>query len=60
MVNLYLHGFIALRVRDMASDLRMASTSMGGMNAALSIPPAFKVEKVILSLGPRGLLLMGA
>ena len=42
----------------MTPTLRVASTSMRGMHAHLSIPLAFKIEEVILTLGPRGLYLV--
>jgi len=48
-----------LLLRDVTSKSRMASACMRSMHAALSISHTFKIKEIILSLGPRGVLLMG-
>ena len=59
MVNLQLHGSVILLLRDVTSNLRVASTFMCSVHATLSISLVFQIQEIILSLGPCGLLLMG-
>ena len=59
MVNLPLHGSVIMLLRDVTSNSRVTSTSIGGVYATFLISPAFKVKEVILSLGTHGFLLMG-
>ena len=46
MINLQLHGFSILLIRD------VAPASIGGMHTNFSVPSSLKIEKMILTLGP--------
>ena len=59
MVNLFLHGFVVLFLRDVTSNSRVTSTSMCGVYATFLILPVFEVKEVVFSLGTHGFLLMG-
>ena len=52
MINLLLHGFGILFMREVTTTPRMALTSVGSMHTSLSVPSLFKVNKMILPLGP--------
>ena len=58
MINLPLHGFVTLFMRDVTSNLRVTSTSLCGVYATFLILLVFEVKEVILSLGIHGFLLM--
>ena len=58
MINLPLHGFVALFMRDVTSNSRVTSTSLCGVYATFLILLVFEVKEVILSLGIHGFLLM--
>ena len=54
-----MHGPVVLFLRDVTSNSRVTSTSMGGVYVSFLISPAFEVKEVVLLLGTHGLLLMG-
>ena len=58
MINLPLHGSVALFMRDVTSNSRVTSTSLCGVYATFLILLVFEVKEVILSLGIHGFLLM--
>ena len=58
MINLPLHGFVALFMRDVTSNSRVTSISLCGVYATFLILLVFEVKEVILSLGIHGFLLM--
>ena len=58
LIDLQLHGFSILLMKDVTPTLRMAFTSMGGVYTKLLVPPMFKIEEVILTLGPCRFLLV--
>ena len=51
-INLLLHGFGILFLRVVATTPRMAFTGVGSMHTSLLVPSPFRVDKMILSLGP--------
>ena len=52
LINLQLHGSGILLMRKVAPALRLTSACMGGMNTSLMVLSSFKVEEMILTLGP--------
>ena len=56
MVNLKLHGFSILLIRNVTPTSRLAPISMGSMHTNLPVPPSLKIEKVIFTLGPHQFL----
>ena len=56
MINLQLHGSGILLMRKVASTLRLAPTSIGGMHTNLTVPSSLKINKMILMLGPHKFL----
>ena len=42
----------------MTPAMRVASTGMHGMHIYLPVPLMFKIEKIVLMLGPHGLYLV--
>ena len=59
MVNLPLHGFVVLFLRDVTSNLNVTSANICGVYATFLVSPTFNVKEVILLLGTYGFLLMG-
>ena len=56
LIDLQLHGFRILFMRDVTPTSRMTSTNMGGVCTSLPVLPTFKIKEVILTLGPCGFL----
>ena len=52
MINLLLHGFGILFMREVATTPRMAFTGVGSMHTSLLVSFPFQVDKMILPLGP--------
>ena len=58
MINLQLHGSGIFLMRRVAIASRLVIVYMGGVNTSLMVPPLFKVEEMILTLGPPRLYLV--
>ena len=52
MINLLVHGFGIFLIREEATILRMAPTSMGSMHTLLPVPSSLEIDKMIFMLGP--------
>ena len=52
MINLQLHGSGIFLMRRVAIASRLVIVYIGGVNTSLMVPPLFKVEEMILTLGP--------
>ena len=55
-VNLQLHAFCILLMRDVTFASRLAHASMRTVHTNLEVPPLLKVEELILALGTNRLL----
>ena len=56
VINLQLNGFGIFLMREVTLASRLASTSMGSMHTNLLVPFAFKINEMILTLGPNRFL----
>ena len=56
VINLQLHGFGIFLMRKVTLALRLAPFSMSGMHTNFSVPSAFKINEMILKLGPNKFL----
>ena len=57
-INLLLHVFGILLMRDVAFTPRLTHTGVGSMHTSLPVPFSFKIMKVILTLRPPRLCLV--
>ena len=56
VIDLQLYGFGIFLMRKVTPTLRLVPASMGGMHTNLPVSSAFKINEIILTLGPNRFL----